>query len=159
MAIDPAVERAYHETLLHFIEVGRAPTFEELAARLGVDVDEARRLQAEAIAASVGTWTLPDSEAIESFAPFHTTPTAVRLSVKDGREWYGQCFLEGFAARYVLPGETVRMAVRCLDDCGDTSTVTMLDDEIVEVDPETAVGVMNQPLDPQLRAGVGSNYF
>ena len=158
MEIDPAVERAYQAIMRHFLDEGRAPDFAELAERLDVDVDEARRLQAEAIAKSVGTWTLPDGDVIESFAPFHTSPTAVRLSVDDGRRWWGQCFLEGFASRYVLPGQEVRMDVRCLD-CGDSSTILMRDDEMLGFDPESAVGIMNQPLNPQLRAGVGSNYF
>ena len=158
MVIDPAVERAYQAIMWHFLEEGRAPDLAELAERLDVDVEAARRLQAEAIEESVGTWTLPDSDVIESFAPFHATPTAVRLSVDDGRQWWGQCFLEGFASRYVLPGQTVRMDARCLD-CGDSSTILMCDDEILDVAPESAVGIMNQPLNPQLRAGVGSNYF
>jgi hypothetical protein len=158
MTIDPAVERAYQAILRHFLEEGRAPGFDELAERLGVDVAEARRLQAQAIAKSVGTWTLPDSDVIESFAPFQTTPTAVRLSVDDGREWWGQCFLEGFASRYVLPDQDIRMEVRCLD-CDGTTTVLMREGDLLEVDPESAVGIMNQPLNPQLRVGVGSSYF
>ena len=46
--------------------------------------------------------------------------------------------------RWLFPGTEVRLDTRCLD-CGQPIVVRMRDEEILEVDPPTTVGHMNDP--------------
>lgn len=158
MSIDERVQQAYGAIMRSFVETGRAPHYAQLAKSMGVDVEEARRLQAEAVKLGVGAWMLPDTDVIESFAPFYNGQTTATLTVDGKSGWFAQCFLEGLATRWVFPGKTVRMDAICLD-CGESTVVVMRDEELHEVEPETAVGIMNYPLNPELRAGLSGTFF
>jgi len=46
--------------------------------------------------------------------------------------------------RWLFPGQEVVVASRCLD-CGESIRVRTRDEEILEIDPETAVGYMPSP--------------
>jgi hypothetical protein len=46
------------------------------------------------------------------------------------------------AVRWLYPGTEIRIDTRCLD-CGEPIRVRMRDEEILEVDPPTTVGHMN----------------
>ena len=52
--------------------------------------------------------------------------------------------------RWLFPGTEVRLDTRCLD-CGQPIVVRMRDDEILEVDPPTAVGHLNVPFSKLLK--------
>ena len=125
---------------------------------LGVDVEEARRLQPEAVKFGVGAWMLPDTDVIESFAPFYNGPTTAHITVEGEGQRFAQCFLEGLATRWVFPGKTVRLESLCLD-CGDSTVVVMRDEEIISVEPEAAAGIMNYPMNPELRSGPTGSFF
>jgi hypothetical protein len=62
--------------------------------------------------------------------------------------------VEVLAVRWLFPGQEVTIDTRCLD-CGDTIRVKTRDEEILEVDPETAVGYMPSPF-ARSRAGSGA---
>ena len=55
--------------------------------------------------------------------------------------------------RWLFPGTEVRLDTRCLD-CGQPIVIRMRDEEILEVDPPTTVGHMNDPLSKLLRGEV-----
>lgn len=74
MSIESKVQLAYSAIMRHFIETGRAPHFAALARTLGVDVEEARRLQRQAVEHGVGAWFIEGTDTIESFAPFYNVP-------------------------------------------------------------------------------------
>ena len=158
MAVDQAVQQAYSTILRHFIDEGRAPHYTELAGLLAVDVEEGRRLQREAVEAGIGCWFLADTDYIESFAPFYNAPTNVRVSVDGEQKWHAQCGLEALAMRWVFPGLEVRVEASCLD-CGEPVVVVARDDQLLDVTPETAVGHMNRPYNPELRVGMTGSYF
>jgi hypothetical protein len=46
--------------------------------------------------------------------------------------------------RWLFPGSEVRLDMRCLD-CGQPIVVRMRDEQLLEVDPPTAVGHVNAP--------------
>jgi hypothetical protein len=150
MSIDPRVQRAYSTILQHFIDHGRAPHFTWLAKDLGVDVDEARRLQREALAAGRGAWLLGDTDYIESFAPFYNAATQVAVSVDGEQKWFAQCGLEALSIRWIYPGREVRIDAACFD-CAEPIVLRFRDEEILEVNPETTVGHMNYPLNAEAR--------
>jgi hypothetical protein len=123
----------------------RAPLYVELAPVLGVSIDRARELIHQAREeVSIGNWFLADTDVIECWAPFSNIPTNYRISIDGEPGWYGQCGLEALAATWVAPGKEIRIDSHCLD-CGDPVTVVQRDGEVLRVDPEDAVGHMNEP--------------
>ena len=52
--------------------------------------------------------------------------------------------MESLAVRWLFPGQEVVVDSKCLD-CGDSIRLRMRDEEILEIDPETAVGFMPSP--------------
>ena len=158
MSIDPEVQRTYSKILQHFIAHGRAPHFSWLATDLGVDVEEGRRLQGEAVAAGVGAWMLDETDYIESFAPFYNLPTQVAVSVDGEQRWFAQCGLEALAMRWVFPGCEVRIDAPCFD-CAEPIVLRFRDEEILEVSPSTTVAHMNYPLNAAARTEPMTNSF
>ena len=63
--------------------------------------------------------------------------------------------MEVLAVRWLFPGQEVLVGTRCLD-CGETVRVRSRDEEILEIDPETAVGYMPSPF---ARSRMGSAAF
>jgi hypothetical protein len=145
MADPNLVQKAYTAIIEHFIATGRAPHYTELAGILGLHPDEARDLQRQAADASVACWLIPDTDYIESWAPFSNVPTHYRVTVKGEQKWYGQCGLEVLAVRWLFPGTELRIDTRCLD-CGEPIMIRMRDEEILEVNPSTVVAHMNVPI-------------
>ncbi len=90
MAETSLAQQAYTGIQQHFIETGRAPYFTELAATLGINVDEARIVQREAAEAGVGCWISHDTDYIGSWAPFSNIPTQYLVTVADEQKWYAQ---------------------------------------------------------------------
>ena len=62
--------------------------------------------------------------------------------------------MESLAVRWLFPGQEVVVESRCLD-CGESIRVRTYDEEILEIDPETAVGYMPSPFATS-RAGSGA---
>jgi hypothetical protein len=145
MAVGLEVKRAYLETLVFFVERGRAPHFTELSRLLGVEVERALELQHAAAESGIGSWFLSDTDFVECWAPFSSIPTNHLISIDGEQRWYGQCGLEALAATWVVPDREVRVDSFCLD-CGDTVTVVQRNGEVLDVDPARAVGHMNKPL-------------
>ncbi len=52
--------------------------------------------------------------------------------------------MEMLAVRWLFPGQEVAVETRCLD-CGDSIRIRTRDEEILEIDPESAVGYMPSP--------------
>jgi hypothetical protein len=62
--------------------------------------------------------------------------------------------MEALAVRWLFPGQEVAVDTRCLD-CGDLIRVRTRDEEILEIDPESAVGFMPSPF-AKSRTGSGA---
>ena len=52
--------------------------------------------------------------------------------------------MESLAVRWLFPGREVVVESRCLD-CGGSIRLCMRDKEVLEIDPQTAVGYMPSP--------------
>ncbi len=157
MSVDPMVQRAYGVIQRHFIETGHAPHLSVLAQELGTDMAEARRLQRE-IPPYTAVWRLGDTDYIESFAPFYNLPTNVAVSIDGEQKWFAQCGQESLIMSLLFPGKELRIEAKCLD-CGDHVVVRTKDDQVLEVAPETAVGLMNGAYNPELRGGTSGSVF
>jgi hypothetical protein len=86
------VQQAYTKILEHFVAVGRAPHYSELADLLSIEVEASREAQraASAAAPAASCWMVHDTDHIESWAPFSNVPTHFLLSVDGIQKWYGQ---------------------------------------------------------------------
>ena len=62
--------------------------------------------------------------------------------------------MEALAVRWLFPGREVQIETACLD-CGEPITVRLKDDEILEIQPEGAVGYMLSPF-AEWRDGTGA---
>ena len=90
MAEPAQVQRAYTTILRHVVETGRTPHHTELALALGTTPDEAKELQEAAAGAAAGCWLAPETDYIQSWAPFSNIPTQYLVSVDGVQKWYGQ---------------------------------------------------------------------
>ena len=63
--------------------------------------------------------------------------------------------MEVLAVRWLFPDREVTVQTRCLD-CGDPIRVRTRNDEILEIDPESAVGYQPSPF---ARSRIGSAAF
>ena len=62
----------------------------ELAATLGIGIEEARAAIDGLWAAGVPGWVHPGTDLIASFPPFNLQPTQYRISIDGKPGWYGQ---------------------------------------------------------------------
>lgn len=139
-----ALARVYHLILSGFVRDGRAPHYLELAGRLGVSVEEARRLQRALLALGGPHWAHPGTDLIAGFAPFSNLATHYRLTVDGDQRWFGQCGMESLAVSWLFPGREVRIDAPCLC-CGAPMAVRMRDGAVLDADPPTIVGHVNVP--------------
>ncbi len=81
----------YHAIMSGLVRDGRAPHYTEVAGELGLSADEARQSLHELDSAGVpGFWVRPDTDLVESCAPFSNIPTQYLISVEGEQKWYGQ---------------------------------------------------------------------
>jgi hypothetical protein len=81
----------YHAILRGVVAKGRAPHYTELATELGLSSDGARQALHELDDRNVpGFWVRPDTDLVESCAPFSNIPTQYLISVDGQQHWYGQ---------------------------------------------------------------------
>jgi hypothetical protein len=87
---DTVTQRAYTAIVEHFVKLGRAPHYTDLAGLLGVTIEEARQAQRKAAESSIGCWFVKDTDYVESWAPFSNVPTNYPATIKGEQRWYGQ---------------------------------------------------------------------
>jgi len=89
---EPTVlDRTYHSIVTRMKETGVAPHYTEIADALKLPVEEARQKLNELMAVGIpGIWLAPDTDYIQSFAPFSNLPTQYRISVEGEAKWFGQ---------------------------------------------------------------------
>jgi len=90
MAGQTLLDRTYGFVLNRFIETGRAPHYTEVAAGLGLSVEEGRKAVRELICPRVAGWFFPDTDLIVSLAPFSSLPNQYRITIDGRQDWFGQ---------------------------------------------------------------------
>jgi len=84
-------DRTFQVVLKRMIDSGQAPHYTELAAELGVSVEEGRKAQTDLVSApGFPGWLSPDTDYISSFAPFSNLPTQYRITIDGQQKWFGQ---------------------------------------------------------------------
>ena len=84
------LDRVFSFIMKRMMETGQAPFYTEIAAELGVSVEEARKVLHGVFAAGVPGWVFPNTNYIVSFAPFNNLPTQYRITIQGQQKWFGQ---------------------------------------------------------------------
>ena len=90
MADVAVLDKAFHHIMQSFIETGRAPHYAELAAALGVAVEEGRQLLHDLEATGYSFFLHPETDQIVSVAPFNNLPNQYRISIDGEQKWFAQ---------------------------------------------------------------------
>ena len=85
------LDRAFHFLLEGTVKTGVVPFYTELAAALGLPVEEGRKAVHDLVDAGIpGAWLAPGTDYLASFAPFSNQPTQYRITVDGQQKWFGQ---------------------------------------------------------------------
>jgi len=84
------LDKTFHVVIKRMVETGQAPHYTEIAAELGVSVEEGRKALHELFKAGVPGWLFPNTDLITSFAPFNNLPTQYRITVDGQQKWFAQ---------------------------------------------------------------------
>lgn len=90
MAEPSALDRTFNVIMKHMVETGQAPHYTEIAAALGVPVEEGRQALHALFKAGVPGWLHPGTDLIASFAPFNNLPTQYRITIDGHQKWFAQ---------------------------------------------------------------------
>ena len=110
------LDRAHASIMRRMVETGQAPHYTELAADLGLSVEEGRQVLHDLIATGIPAWLHPGTDYIVSFPPFHNLPTQDRQLVPQ-RDDLKFCELrthtdEGSSSTRVIAGIAASNTVR-----------------------------------------------
>ena len=90
MAELATLDKAYQVTMARIVQSGQAPHYTELAAELGVSMEEGKVILHELIDTGIPAWLLPGTDYIASFPPFNNLPTQYRITVGGEQKWFAQ---------------------------------------------------------------------
>ena len=90
MADLATLDRACYAITQHFVNTGQAPHYTELAAEMGLPMEEGRQLLYEVIDTGIPAWVHPGTDNLASFAPFNNLPTQYRITVDGEQKWFAQ---------------------------------------------------------------------
>ncbi len=85
-----ALDRTFQIIMERMVETGQAPHYTEIAAEMGVSVEEGRKALHDLFSAGVPGWLFPNTDLIASFAPFNNLPTQYRITIDGQQKWFGQ---------------------------------------------------------------------
>ncbi len=84
------LDRTFSFVLKRMVETGQAPFYTEIAAELGVSVEEGRKALHDLLGLGIPGWVYPNTSYIVSFAPFNNLPTQYRITIDGQQKWFGQ---------------------------------------------------------------------
>ena len=84
------LDRTFFFIMKRMMETGQAPFYTEIAAELGVSVEEGRKALNELLKTGISAWVFPNTNYIASFSPFSNLPTQYRITIEGEQKWFGQ---------------------------------------------------------------------
>jgi len=84
------LDRTFHVIMKRMVETGQAPFYTELAAALGLSIEEGRKVLHDLFSSGIPGWLYPRTDLIVSFAPFNNLPTQYRITIDGQQKWFGQ---------------------------------------------------------------------
>ena len=83
-------DKTFTYIIKSMMKTGQAPFYTEIAAKLGVSVEEGRNALNNLLGVGIPGWVFPNTNYIASFAPFSNLPTQYRITIGGQRRWFGQ---------------------------------------------------------------------
>ena len=84
------LDRTFTFIIKRMMKTGQAPFYTEIAAELGVSVEEGRKALHALFGKGGANWVFPNISYIASFAPFSNLPTQYRITIEGHQKWFGQ---------------------------------------------------------------------
>jgi hypothetical protein len=84
------LDKTFTFIMKSMMKTGQAPFSTEIAAKLGVSVEEGRSGLNNLLEAGIPGWVFPNTSYIASFAPFSNLPTQYRITIEGQQKWFGQ---------------------------------------------------------------------
>ena len=84
------LDRTFFFITKRMTETGQAPFYTEIAAELGVSVEEGRKALHDLFGAGIPGWLFPNTDLISSLAPFNNLPNQYRITIEGQQKWFGQ---------------------------------------------------------------------
>jgi hypothetical protein len=84
------LDRTFSFIMKRMMETGQAPFYTEIAAELGVSVEEGRKTLHALFGAGIPGWLYPNTSLIASLAPFNNQPTQYRVTIEGQQKWFAQ---------------------------------------------------------------------
>ena len=84
------LDRTFCFIMKRMVETGQAPFYTEIAAELGVSVEEGRKAQRDLFSEKIPGWLFPNTDLVTSLAPFNHLPTQYRITIDGQQKWFGQ---------------------------------------------------------------------
>jgi len=84
------LDRTFNIIMRRMVETGQAPHYSEIAAKLGVPVEEGRQALHSLMAARIPGWLYPETDLVVSMAPFNNLPNQFRITIGNKQKWFGQ---------------------------------------------------------------------
>ena len=109
MAEPHLLDRMFTALMHGTVETGRAPHYAELAPRLGLTVEDSRRLLLDVMQAYPIGWLHPETDYVASFPPLNNLPTQYRVTVRGEQKWFAQCGFEATSVTWLFPGAVSRL--------------------------------------------------
>jgi hypothetical protein len=90
MSQSSQLDRTFTFIIKSMMKTGQAPFYTEIAAKLGVSVEEGRNALNNLLGTGIPAWVFPNTSYIASFAPFSNLPTQYRITIEGQEKWFGQ---------------------------------------------------------------------
>ncbi len=88
MAQTITLDKTFQVIIKRMVEKGQAPHYTELAAELGVSVEEGRKALHDLYFQGFPGWLAPNADYISSFPPFSNLPTQYRITIEGRQNWF-----------------------------------------------------------------------
>ena len=90
MSAENPLGKTYSFILKRMVKTGQAPFYTEIAAELGVSVEEGRKVLRDLFGAAIAVRLFPNTDYIASYPPFSNLPTQYRITIDQQQKWFGQ---------------------------------------------------------------------
>jgi len=84
------LDKTFHIIMMHMVETGQAPHYTEIAADLGVSIEEGRQALHALIGTGIPGGLYPGTDLIVTMAPFNNLPNQYRITTDGQQKWFGQ---------------------------------------------------------------------
>jgi hypothetical protein len=90
MSAENQLDKTFSFIMKSIVKTGQAPFYTEIAAKLGVSVEEGRKNLHGLIEAGIPGWVFPNTSYLVSLAPFNNLPTQYRITIGGQQKWFGE---------------------------------------------------------------------